>query len=278
MLEIGKLNKFRVTELQAASIKLDGKEWGAFFLPKSEVPATTQVGDELEVFVYWGNDKEPVLTTTKPFAEVDNVAWLKVTAITAVGAFLDWGLPKDLLVPFREQRERLSQGEYCLVKILFDEEYGIYATPKINQYLHHEAFYLTEGQAVNLLIADKSELGIKAIINDTYWGLLYQNEIFQPLRKGQRIAGYVKHIRPDDRRIDLSLYPPGYRKVEGISENILQQLRQNNGYLPLSDKSSPETIYAQFGVSKKVFKQAIGALYKQRLIVIEDTGIQLVVA
>lgn len=275
MIEIGKVNTLRVMERLETGVSFDAGTAGKLFLPERYVPKDCKVGDELQVFVYPGHDRQLLATTQMPLAQVNEIASLKVAAVNAVGAFLDWGLPKDLLVPFSEQRHEMEVGCYCLVKVLFDEEYGIFATPKIEEYLNYEAFYLQEGQAVNLLIADKTDVGFKAIINNSHWGLLYHNEIFQPLRKGQKIAGFIKHIREDDRRIDLSLYPSGYAKVDGIKGEIMAALQQYAGHLPLSDKSSPEAIYAQFGVSKKVYKQAIGALYKERLITIEDNGIRL---
>ena len=275
MIMIGKINKLKVTERTAEGALLTAEDHSSVFLPESSVPEVCALGDSLEVFVYLNHDKQLQATTQNAFAQVDEIAYLKVVATTAAGVFLDWGLPKDLLAPFNLQRQKLELGRSYLVKVLYDEQYGIYATPKIEAYLNYEAFYLREGQAVELLIAEKTENGFKAIINHTHWGMLYHNEIFQPLRKGQKIPGYIKRIREDDRRIDLSLYPAGYAKVEGITGEIIEKLHQYAGYLPLSDKSSPEDIYAQFGVSKKVFKQAIGSLYKQRLIEIEPEGIRL---
>lgn len=275
MLEIGKLNRLKVLLRNTTGAYLDGGEAGRILLPAPYVPDLCEPGEVLEVFVYFDTNGHLIATTLVPLAQVDEFAWLKVVAINAVGAFLDWGLPKDLLVPYSEQRYPLEIGRYCLVKVLYDQAKGIAATTFIEEYLSYEVFYLQEGRAVSLLIADKTDAGFKAIVNNAYWGLLYRNEVFQPLKKGQKIGGYVKRIR-DDRRIDLSLYPLGYAKVDGVAGQILQTLRQSGGFLPISDKSSPEAIYAQFGVSKKVYKQAIGGLYKQRLITIEEQGIQLV--
>lgn len=275
MLEIGKINRLKVILGHSTGVYLDGGEAGKIFLPARWVPESCQESDELEVFLYLDAEGQITATTLNPLAQVGDIAWLKVKAVNAYGAFLDWGLPKDLLVPFSEQHFPLEAGRYCLIKVLYDPEKGISGTTYIEDYLNDEAFYLKEGQEVTLLIADKTDLGIKAIVNNTFWGLLYQNEVFQPLKKGQKIPGYIKHIR-EDRRIDLSLYPPGYAKVEGIVSDILKQLEQNGGLLPLGDKSTPEAIYARFGVSKKVFKQAIGGLFRQRLITITDNAIELV--
>jgi len=195
-------------------------------------------------------------------------------SLNYVGAFLDWGLPKDLLVPFSEQHHEMEVGKSYLVKVFLDDKNRIAATTKIDRFITDESVDFEAGQKVSLIIADKTELGFKAIVNNTHWGLLYQNELFQLLKRGQKLDGYIKQIR-DDGKIDLILYQPGYGKVVSLTDNILNKLKQNNGTLMLSDKSPPEAIYAAFGVSKKVFKQAIGALYKKKLITIDKNGIKL---
>lgn len=276
MLEIGQKNTLKIVQRNTAGIFLDGAEHGKLFLPAHTVTDNLDVDDDIEVFIYRASDDELVATTQMPLAQVGEIAWLKVIAKNAAGTFLNWGLPKDLLIPSSEQRYEMEMGHAYLVRVIYDPEKGIAATTYYEDYLSYEAFYFRAGQPVSLLIAEITDLGIKAIVNHTHWGLLYKNEVFKPLKKGQRIDGYIKHIREDDRRIDLSLYPLGYAKVEGITDRILHKLQQNQAFLPLSDKSSPEEIYAHFGVSKKVFKQAIGALYKQRLIIIEEQGIRLV--
>jgi len=199
----------------------------------------------------------------------------KVVSLNYVGVFLDWGLPKDLLVPFSEQHHELEVGKSYLVKVFLDDKNRIAATTKIDRFITDESLDFTVGQKVSLLITDKTELGVKAIVNNTHWGMLYGNELFQPLRKGQKIDGYIKQIR-EDHKIDLILQQPGYGKVLLLTDNILNKLKENGGVLMLSDKSQPEAIYAVFGVSKKVFKQAIGALYKQQLISLDKTGIRLI--
>lgn len=276
MLEIGQMNTLKVLQRNAAGVFLDGGDYGKLFLAAHTVSDTLTVDDEIEVFIYRASDDEVVATTQKPFAQVGDIAWLKVIAKNSAGTFLNWGLPKDLLVPISQQRHDMELGHAYLVKIIYDPEKGIAATTYYEDYLSYEACYFKAGQAVSLLIAEVTDLGIKAIVNHTHWGLLYKNEVFQTLKKGQRINGYIKQIRADDQRIDLSLYPAGYSKVESFTDKVLGKLHQNQGFLPLSDKSSPDAIYQTFGVSKKVFKQAIGALYKQRLIVIEAQGIRLV--
>jgi predicted RNA-binding protein (virulence factor B family) len=233
------------------------------------------VGDTLDVFVYVDSEGHLAATTQKPLAQADEVAWLKVASINYIGAFLDWGLPKNLLVPFSEQHHEMEVGKSYLVKLFLDDKGRMAATTKLDEWLEEESVDFKPGQKVSLIIADKTDLGYKAVVNNSHWGLLYKNEVFQPLRKGQKLEGYIKQIR-EDKKIDLMLHEPGYGKVEPLTDKILTRLKQNDGYLTLSDKSPPEAIYAAFGVSKKVFKQAIGALYKKQLIRIETNGIRLV--
>ncbi|HEY5139385.1 MAG TPA: S1-like domain-containing RNA-binding protein, partial [Methylococcales bacterium] len=240
-----------------------------------KLPESCQLGDTLEVFVYVDSEGHLAATTKMPLTQVDEIAWLKVVSLNYVGAFLDWGLPKDLLVPFSEQHHEMEVGRSYLVKVFLDDKNRIAATTKIDRFISDESVDFEAGQKVSLIIAEQTELGFKAIVNNTHWGLLYQNELFQPLRKGQKLDGYIKKIR-DDQKIDLSLHHPGYGKVVSLTDHILIKLKENDGVLMLSDKSPPEAIYAAFGVSKKVFKQAIGALYKKKLITLDKSGIRLV--
>jgi len=275
MLNIGKINKLNIVKKQGADVYLDSGASGKVLLADKKLSATCQVGDTLEVFVYVDSEGHLAATTKIPLAQVDEIAWLKVVSLNYVGAFLDWGLPKDLLVPFSEQHHEMEVGRSYLVKVFLDDKNRIAATTKIDRFISDESVEFEDGQKVSLIIAEKTELGFKAIVNNTHWGLLYQNELFQPLRKGQKLDGYIKKIR-DDQKIDLSLHHPGYGKVVSLTDNILIKLKENDGVLMLSDKSPPEAIYAAFGVSKKVFKQAIGALYKKNLITIDKNGIRLV--
>jgi len=276
MINIGKINQLSVVKHQGANIYLGSAVSNKVLLADKKPPENCQVGDSLTVFVYTDSEGHLAATTTLPLAQVDDIAYLKVAALNYVGAFLDWGLPKNLLVPFSEQHHELEVGKSYLVKIFLDEKQRVVATTKIDKFISDTADEeLSEGQQVALLIADKTELGVKAIINNRYWGMLYSNELFQPVKKGQKLTGYIKQIR-EDFKIDLSLQQQGYKKIVlPLTDTILNKLKANNGELMLSDKSPPEAIYAAFGVSKKVFKQAIGALYKQELIDIEKTGIRL---
>ena len=274
MLAIGKINTLKIVKKQGADIYLDNGTSGKVLLADKKLPENCQVGDTLVAFVYVDSEGHLAATTKTPLAQVDDIAWLKVVSLNYVGAFLDWGLPKDLLVPFSEQHHEMEVGKSYLVKVFLDDKNRIAATTKIDRFITDESVDFEAGQKVSLIIADKTELGFKAIVNNTHWGLLYQNELFQLLKRGQKLDGYIKQIR-DDGKIDLILYQPGYGKVVSLTDNILNKLKQNNGTLMLSDKSPPEAIYAAFGVSKKVFKQAIGALYKKELITIDKNGIKL---
>jgi len=273
MIEIGKTNTLKVVSRVGLEIYLSSAA-SAKVLLVDKKPPQCQVGDSLDVFVYVDTEGHLAATTTIPKALVDDIAWLKVVSLNYVGAFLDWGLPKDLLVPFGEQHHELEVGKSYLVKLFLDAQNRILATTKIEKFIAEEGFYFKAGQKVSLLIADKTDLGIKAIINNTHWGMLYENELFQPVQKGQKIEGFIRQIR-EDSKIDLTLHQPGYGKVEELTDKILTRLKDNQGFLALSDLSPPEAIYNAFGVSKKVFKQAIGALYKKKLVLIEKDGIRL---
>ncbi len=274
MLSIGKINKLTIVKQQGASVYLDSGTSGKVLLTDKQLPADCQVGDILEVFVYVDTDGHLAATTQVPLAQVDDITWLKVVSLNYVGAFLDWGLRKDLLVPFSEQHHEMEVGRSYLVKVFLDDKNRIAATTKIDRFISEENTDFKVGQKVSLLIADQTELGFKAIVDSSHWGLLYQNELFQTLKRGQRLDGYIKKIR-DDNKIDLSLHKPTYDEFESLNDAILAKLKDNNGVLALSDKSPPELIYATFGVSKKAFKQAIGTLYKNKLISLDKSELKL---
>lgn len=275
MPQIGQCIRLEVIRQNDQRYILDGGELGELSLPKNETPSNIESGKEIEVVLYHDHEGNLTATTQKPFGTAGTFAYLRVTSVTSVGAFLNWGLPKDILVPFREQLNRMVEGKYYTVYIYLDAKSNrIVATSKIEKFLDQTPVPYDEGEKVGLLIWGTSDIGIKAIVNNTHWGVLYENEVFQPLKPGDRLNGYIKHLREDD-KIDLSLHPPGYQKVDTFSDVLLAVLKEGDGFLPLTDKSDPTLIYQRFGVSKKTFKKAIGALYKQRLISIEDDGIRL---
>lgn len=278
MIEIGRLNQLQIIEARDNGLLLDGGQALTLFLPAEELDRDYRGGESLEVFVFVDADGNPAATTRHPLAEMGQVAWLEIVEVNQLGAFADWGLPKDLFIPFAEQHHPLRKGQHTLVKIYLDKQNRIAGSTRIDHWVKDDASGLQEGDEVSLLIAEHTELGVKAIINQRSWGLLYGNELFRTLRKGQQTTGYIKRVRADN-KVDLTLEKPGFSKtrLDTLGEQILQRLETSGGRLPLSDKSPPAEIYATFGVSKKVFKQALGALYKQRRITLHDDGIELLV-
>lgn len=275
MVEIGKYNTLTVVKVVDFGVYLDGGEWGEILMPKEYVPANCFPDDEVNVFVYFDSEDRIVATTEVPAVQVGEFAYLKVVAVSQVGAFLDWGLRKDLLVPFREQRDPMVEGKYYLVYAYEDKaSHRIAASTKIDKYLDQIFPEYEPKQEVNLLIARKTDLGYAVIINNEHWGLVYDNEIFQPLKIGQRTKGYIKAIREDE-KLDVSLQAPGYAKIEGLAGIVLEKLKDYNGVLDLSDKSEPEEIYRVFGCSKKNYKKALGTLLKQGFIEISDNEVRL---
>jgi uncharacterized protein len=275
MAEIGRLNRLTIAKIGAAGAYLDTENFGSVLLPADEVPGSCAVGSDLDVFIYHDTKNRLAATTQKPSVMVDEFAWLKVVSLTNVGAFLDWGLSKDLLLPFGEQRYELQEGREVLVRVFVDQHtQRIAATTRVDDYLQDESAEFKAGQAVDLLITGQTEMGFKAIVDNSHWGVLYSNELFQPLARGQRLGGFIKKIR-DDKRIDLTLNEPGYGKIAKVCEQIITALKEHDGFIMMTDKSSPEAVYSVFKVSKKVYKKAVGALYKQRRIAIEKQGIRL---
>lgn len=277
MIDIGRFNSLKIIASQDNGLVLDAGQGQTLLLPIDQVSRDYHIGEQVEVFIYLTADAQPAATTRAPLAEVGQVAWLETVDVTDKGAFADWGLPRDLFIPFAEQQFPLQKRGYALVWIYLDNQGRIAGSTRIDHWIKDSAADLSVGQEVSLVIADQTSLGLKAVVNHRCWGLLYGNELFQKLRKGQQLTGYIKRIR-DDNKIDLSLEKPGFSKsrIDTVGAKIIQQLEANNGQLGLTDKSPPETIYAAFGVSKKVFKQALGALYKQRRITLNADGVTLV--
>lgn len=275
MVEIGKYNTLTVVKVVDFGVYLDGGEWGEILMPKEYVPANCSPDDEVRVFVYFDSEDRIVATTEVPAVQVGEFAFLKTVAVSQVGAFLDWGLRKDLLVPFREQREPMVEGRSYLVYAYVDKASDrIVASTKIDKYLDQVFPDYEPNQEVDLLIARKTDLGYAVIVNNTHWGLIYDNEIFQPLKPGQRMKGYVKAVREDE-KIDISLQALGYAKIEGLAGLVLEKLKDYDGVLDLSDKSDPEEIHKVFGCSKKNYKKALGTLLKQGFIEITDSEVRL---
>lgn len=275
MLEIGKYNTLKIVKDLDFGVYLDGGNGQEILLPARYVPKNVKPGDEVKVFIYHDNEGRLIATTATPLAITGEFQFMEVKSVNNTGAFLEWGLMKDLLVPFKEQKTPMREGKWYLVYVHVDHITGrIVASARIDKYLDNVVPDYTFNQEVDILIADETEIGYKVIINNLHWGLVYHNEIFRRLEKGERLKGYIKEVREDE-KIDVSLTPLGYQKVDGIAATILESLKAQGGYMAVHDKSEPEEIYSLFRCSKKAFKQAIGALYKQHLIRLEEKGIRL---
>jgi len=275
MADLGKFNELSVIAVNENGTYLDAGELGEVLLPKKWQSEVCTVGSTINVFLYKDSADRVTATTQTPKGQVDDFVSLKVVEINKMGAFLDWGLPKDLLVPYNEQHTEMEVGKYYLVRIYLDlRTERIVSSSKLDKFIDVWPADYQKWDKVDLIIGGKTDLGFKAIINNLHWGLLYDNEIFQPLRIGKKITGYIKQVRADE-RIDLSLSRPGEGKVRDFSDKLLDFIAENNGVSPIHDKSSPELIKNALGVSKKTFKATVGNLLKKGKIVITPEGITL---
>lgn len=274
-IRIGRFNRLEVVKQVERGVYLDGEQLGTLLLPQRYTPEGCQLGDWLDVFVYMDSEDRLIATTTVPKAQVGECAYLKVTDVNPTGAFLDWGLPKDLLVPYSEQHKPMEVGRSYVVAIFCDPDTDrIVASSKLNRHLQETNLYFRPQQQVNLLVCGQSDMGYKAVIEHTHLGLIFKDDAFKPLRYGQQVQGFIKDIR-DDRKIDLSLQLPAAVGRDALAENILAHLRDNNGISTLTDKCAPEAIYQTFNVSKSNYRKALGKLYKERKILIEPDRITL---
>lgn len=275
-MELGKFNTLKVVKQVEFGIYLDGGVEGEILLPARYVPEGCKPGDELRVFIYLDNEERLVATTLTPKIQVGEFAYLEVNWVNQHGAFLNWGLMKDLFVPFAEQKMKMQMGKSYIVHAHVDEEsYRIMASAKVERYLSKEQPPYKVSDEVHILIWQKTDLGFKAIVENQFAGLIYENEVFRPLHTGMELKAYVKQVRPDG-KIDLALQRSGQAHVEDFAPTLLNYIRQQGGTTTFNDKSAAEAIYDMFGVSKKTFKRAVGDLYKKRLIELTDTGIKLV--
>jgi len=275
MAKIGERASLKILREKSFGLYLDGGELGEILLPHREVPKDNVIGGFLDVFIYTDSEDRPVATLKAPKAMPGQFARLQCVAVTGVGAFLDWGLPKELLVPFREQMVRMEPGKSYLVHVHLDEVSGrIVASARIARQLDRMPHHFKPGDEVDLVIFGKTDLGYKAIVNGTHSGLLFSEGVFQPLQPGERTKGYIAAVR-EDGKIDLSLHAPGRAKVMDLEDRIIAELDARGGFWSLGDHSSAAEIHDELGVSKRTFKQAVGALLKKRRIQIEDRGIRL---
>ena len=275
-IELGKFNQLEVVKEVDFGVYLDGGEEGEILLPTRYVPEDCKIGDILNVFLYLDMDERLIATTLTPFVQVGQFACLEVSWVNQYGAFLNWGLMKDLFVPFREQKMKMQVGRKYVVHAHLDEEsYRIVASAKVERYLSKEKPEYAAGEEVNILIWQKTDLGFKAIIDNKYSGLLYENEIFSSIETGMEMKAFVKQVR-EDGKVDLILQKPGFEKVDDFAKTLLDYIKEQGGWIHLNDKSPAEDIYDTFGVSKKTFKKGVGDLYKKRLITLHEDGIALV--
>ena len=270
---MGDYNVMKVIKEKSMGVFLDDGDEG-ILLPKRFVPHNTRIGDELKVFLYHDGEDRPIATTQKPFGKLGDIVKLKAVAVTNQGAFLDWGLMKDLFIPKSKIKNyMIPNGEY-LVKIVMDEKTGrLAATEKLEAFLSNENLTVKEKDTVDLIVYRRTDIGYEVIINNIHKGVLHNNEIYRNIAIGDRFPGFIKNILPEN-KIDVAAGKPGYNRVEDETEKIIRLLNENDGYLPYNDKSSPEDIYSFFGMSKKTFKMATGNLYKQHKISFTKTGIQ----
>lgn len=277
MIELGRYNELKILRETSVGLFLGDKEGNDVLLPNKYCPKKFEIGDIIEVFVYRDFAERIVATNLKPKLTLFEFALLKVMDVSPIGAFLDWGLEKELFVPFREQRMKMEEGRWYIVYLDLDEETDrLFGTNKIEKRLDNTELEVVEGEEVEILIYNKSDLGYTVIVNNIHKGLIYANEVFQELNIGDRMPAFVKKIR-EENKLDITLYKLGYKEsIEPNTEEIYNILVQNKGYLAITDKSGPEEIYKHFGISKKAFKKALGALYKQHKVVIEEEGIRVV--
>lgn len=275
-IKIGGTNRLPVARKVRIGVFLEGKDQEDILLPKRYVPEPCEVGDFLDVFVYLDSEDRLIATTDTPLAKVGELAYLQVVAVNRVGAFVDWGLPKDLLVPFREQREGLGKGQRCIVYVYFDTaSERLVGSTKLNKHIGAGPGNYKPGDAVKLIVCGQTELGYEVIVDRRRVGILYRNEVFQPLAEGQRTEGFIKQVRPDG-KLDVELRRSGDHEEASLTDVIMKQLREAGGFLPVTDKSPPEDIYNRFHASKKAYKRAAGILYRKRVVRIEPDGLYLV--
>ncbi|RLV58909.1 GntR family transcriptional regulator [Parashewanella curva] len=276
MAQLGKHSTLEIVKIVDFGVYLDAKDFGQVLLPKKYQPKDCEVGDKVKVFLYLDSKDMLIATTQRPRAQVGEFAYLKAIATSRVGAFLDWGLDKDLLLPFAEQKRPAEEGRSYLVYVHVNHaDERIVASTKIDRYLDKTPAHYKSGEEVKLIVAGKTDLGYKAIINNEHWGLLHNSDVFQALKVGQKIKGFIKQVRRDG-KIDLVLQQGNKQEMDKFSTTLLFKLKQADGFLPFHDKTDAAVIYESFGVSKKVFKKSLGGLFKQKLISIDTDGIRLI--
>ncbi|MFC2148245.1 S1 RNA-binding domain-containing protein [Bacteroidota bacterium] len=273
MIELGNYNTLKILRETDVGLFLGDDDVDDLLLPSKYVPDEFNIGDDISVFCYLDHEERPIATTLKPLIKRNTFGWLKVAEVNEFGAFMDWGLEKHLLVPFREQQTKMIEGESYVVFCYLDEKsFRLVASSRLNKFAKNEEISLNPNDEVDLLVSRQSELGWDVIINNKYQGLVFNSEVFQPMQVGGTLKGYVKKIR-EDNKVDVVLKPIGYLGLEPAAKKIFEQLELAGGYISLHDKSAPEEIQEMFQMSKKTFKKAIGTLYRNRKIEIKNDGI-----
>jgi len=277
VIEIGRYNELTILRETSVGLYLGDDEGEDVLLPNKYCPETFEIDEKIKVYVYRDSEDRKIATNLTPKIQFNEFALLEVMAITSVGAFLDWGMEKQLMVPYREQRQRMEEGRWYIVYLDIDDKTDrLFASNRIDRYLQNEDLTVEVGEEVDLIVMQQSDLGFTVIINNLHKGLIFDNEIFVDLNIGDRLKGFVKNIR-EDNKIDISLQAIGYNKFNDVNaELVFKRLADNDGFLPISDKSSPDEIYEEFGISKKAFKKSLGFLYKERKITIEPDGIRII--
>ena len=273
MIELGNYNTLTILRSTSVGLFLGDKDVDDLLLPTKYVPEEYEIGDEINVFCYLDHEERPIATTLQPFIKRNEFGFLRVAEVNEIGAFMDWGLEKHLLVPYGEQRTKLIEGNWQVIYCYLDDKsFRMVGSSKLSKFLNNDSLEVVENDEVDLLVYRRSELGWDVVVNGRYRGLIFHSDIFQPIAEGDSLKGFVKHIRPD-KKLDITLQPIGARALEPAAQIIYQKLLEQDGFLKLHDKSSPEEIKTWFSMSKKTFKKAIGTLYKDHKISIKEDGI-----
>lgn len=274
-LRMGQYNRLKIIKRLDFGVYLDGYD-DEILMPTQYVPADVEIGDFVDVFIYRDSEDRAIATTLEPYGTVGEFAYLEVTATNSMGVFMNWGLPKDLLVPFKQQRDNMIVGKSYLVFIHLDTKTDrIVASAKIERFLDEDISELSEGMEVELLPFEYTDMGIKALINQRNLGVIYRDQVFKNIELGKPTAGFIKKIR-EDQKVDLALVEQSYSRIEGSKNEVFEKLQAAQGFLPFTDKSEPALIYRTFGMSKKDFKKAVGGLLKEGKILLKDDGIHQV--
>ncbi|NNK20804.1 MAG: GntR family transcriptional regulator [Flavobacteriaceae bacterium] len=277
MIELGNYNELTILRSTSVGLFLGDDDVDDLLLPAKYEPEDFEIGDKIEVFCYLDHEERPIATTLKPFIKRNSFAYLRVAEVNEIGAFMDWGLEKHLLVPYREQRNKMVAGTWEVVYCYLDEKsFRLVASSRLSKFLNNESVNFRVNEEVSLLVYRRSELGWDVVVNNMHRGLIFHSDVFQKIQVGDDLQGFVKQIRPD-KKLDIVLQPMGLKALEPAADQIFQALQEQGGFLKLNDSSSPEEIRSVLSMSKKTFKKAVGTLYKDKKITLEDDGIHLVV-